>query len=161
MDFDFLPGSTQDNLKIENCSLPGIVNYYVQGYLPAIKFKGDEEALNEIPDYITDYYQNSVNGKTLGPVDPPSPFEPVAFTNKIIGYVAEAGTLNWITDATVKDGITAKLTTAKGKIGTNNPDAKVVLDTLLADLETKHGAGVNDEAYFLIKFNVLYLKDRL
>ena len=114
------------------------------------------------PEEISNFYLNSVNGKTLGPVDPPAdPFDGVAFSDTIIGYVTESGTLNWISDTAVKDDIIANLNTAKSKIGTDNPGAITILDTILTDLETQHGTSVNDEAYFLIKFNVKYLKDRL
>jgi hypothetical protein len=43
----------------------------------------------------------------------------------------------------------------------DNAAAISTLDALLADLETKHGTTVNDEAYFLIKYNVMYLKGNL
>jgi len=162
-DFIFPPGSSQDNLKIDNCSLPGIVNYYVKGIVEMVIFP-DEEPGYEPPE-ISDFYQNSVNGKTLGPVDPPAtPFDGVAFSDTIIGYVSESSTLEWINDAAVVTSVTANLNTAKSKIGTDNPGAIAILDTILTDLETQHGGAspsVNDEAYYLIKFNVIYLKDRL
>jgi hypothetical protein len=118
------------------------------------------EPLPENPE-LGGVFNNSFQGKILGPIDPPDPFEQTTFIDTIISYVTESGTLDWISSNADVMSIKNKLTTTKDHIGTDNDAAISTLDTLLTDLETKHGTTVNDEAYYLIKFNVMYLKKNI
>jgi hypothetical protein len=132
----------QEGFILKTNGLPAIVNFYALGYSSKDQIEFTEE---------DSMYINSFNGKTLGPIDPPDPFDKQQFADIIISYVTEAGILGWINDPAVVTNIKSNL---KASI-------KDSLDTILADLETQHGTSVNDDAYFLLKFNVMYLKDRL
>ena len=154
------PGSSQDNLIIKSINLPGIVYYYSQGYVELISFPyGAAEDVE--PEEIKNYFLNSVKGTTLGPVEPPEVFDPLSFIEKIIAYKEEARQLGWIDDPAVITSISQKLNNARDFIYNDRPSAINLLNALLGELDAQRGQHVNDEAYFLLKYNVKYLLDRI
>ena len=160
------PNSKKEGFIMKTKGSPGIVMYYAKEYVP----QPTQEELNKMSEEEQfereKTFGNTLKNKTLGPVlspiRPPAKLSPTLFTSTIIGYVDEASQLGWISDATVKVSINGKLNSVKENLGIkDNQSAIKTLNLLLEELEEKHGKGINDEGYLLLKFNVEYLKDRL
>ena len=89
-DFDILPDSSLGNFSFISNSIPGIIPYYAEGYAPPPQFEP-----GMAPDFIYGYhdltpYGPGIVGKTVGPVEPPDSFDPIAFIDNIISYKHQA-----------------------------------------------------------------------
>ncbi|MBI4824630.1 MAG: hypothetical protein HY805_10450 [Nitrospirae bacterium] len=159
---------------MESSGLPAIVSYYAAGWisLEQMMVDGDltaeeEEACADVLDVL----KNSVKGKTLGPKDPPAELKPIDFLNYIINLKHEAFTLGWITNKGIEMSLDQKLDAAKKKLEQGqNSTAKNILNALINEVEAQgcetydnclKGKHLLPEAYALLKYNVLYLIERL
>jgi hypothetical protein len=143
-------------------SLPGIVDYYGEGYAPSPWFPE-----GSAPDYVSGYddftpYGPGVVGKTIGPVEPPVDFNPIRFMDNIISMKHEAFSLGWIKNRDIENSLDVKLENAKKKIEQGNTNvAKNVLDAFSNEVEAQKGKHLTSEAYGLLKYNVRYLIEKL
>jgi hypothetical protein len=153
------PGSSQGGFVVISAGLPSIVASYFAGYVKPLSVPYGEADV--LPEVISNFYQNSVRGKTLGPVDPPDPFDPVAFLDGVIAQADEAGTLGWIKSPGVSTSLGAKLANARRQIGADNRSAGNILAAVVNEAEALRGKQITDEAFYLLKFNLLYLMEHL
>ena len=150
--FNYLhPGESDSSLMIvvEDSTLPAISNIYVKGWNGAI--------------YRSSYIlEDSFIGFSIGPVNPPSHFNQVSFTDSLIHYCVMSDSLKWITDYTATTKYTGYFENTKSHIQQNNNSAAInVLDSVLTDVDADSGVTLTSEAYALIKYNTEYLKDQI
>ncbi len=147
-------GEKESSFGIRTPALPVITSYYAQGW----NGRGN----------LAEIFTNSVQGKTLGPADPPNPFVPVAFIDTIASYKHRAFALGWIKNRGIVQSLDAKLENAKRQLQRNNTTAaKNILQAFLNEVEAlwkkenqrrnPQGVQITSEAYALLKFNAEYL----
>lgn len=151
--------------------LPGITNYYIEGYAPLPICEEElEEGDETIPGYhdLTPYGPGVV-GKTLGPTAPPADFKPVEFLDYIIRMKHEAYSLGWIKSKGIEQSLDAKLDNARKKLAEGKTAvAKEILKAFVNEVEAqgcetyeKCSKHLTSEAYALMKYNAEYLIGRL
>ncbi len=150
--------------------LPGIVAYYSEGESVARCPEG--MAVDFIPGYddLTPYGPGIV-GKTVGPVALPSDFKPVDFLNYIIDLKHQSTSLGWIKNKGIENSLDAKLDNAKKKIEAGDTKtAQNILNAFINEIEAQgcetyekcpEGKHLTAEAYALLKYNALYLIEKL
>ncbi len=162
-------------------SLPGIVNYYVEGYAPAPSFPAGGAPSGPIPGYddLTPYGPGVV-GRTVGPVKPPTPLIPAVFVDYLIGMVEEATRLGWMHDKEPRHSLLVDLKEAKAALLRGDTKAarkrlKDVLDGVRVgehgeedgrkekDKDDRGGEGKESsaEGAALLRYNLRYLIARL
>jgi hypothetical protein len=169
--------------------LPGIVAYYAEGDAPLPKCP-EGGAVNFIPGYddLTPYGPGIV-GRTIGPTAPPADFKPIPFLDYIISLKHEAYNLGWIVQGKDDDegkkedeekgimkSLDKKLEKAKAEL--IRGDTKEAIEKLKSfihevealykeDKEEKHKkekeghSHITSEAYALLKYNAVYLIEKL
>jgi hypothetical protein len=183
------PGKLLSGFAFETSVLPGIAEYYCEGYAPPPSFP-EGMATDSIPGY-TDLtpYGPGVVGKTVGPVMPPDPFEPATFLDTLLSYIHQSHELGWINntrdddaeaDERAEDGIVKNLDKrlmqtrdliVKDKIGAAKGRLAMFLNKIerLWDRQQKEEKRnrknpkivFTSEAYALLKYNGEYLLDHL
>jgi hypothetical protein len=103
-----------------------------------------------------------VQGSTIGPKDPPSPFVSLGFLDTIISYKHQAFSLGWIDNQGIVNSLDAKLDNAKKHLekGKTTP-AINVLQAFVNEVEAQKDKHVTSEAYALLKYNAEYLIAKL
>ena len=183
------PGKSVRGFAFETSVLPGITEYYCEGYAPPPSFP-EGMASDSIPGY-TDLtpYGPGIVGKTVGPVMPPAPYLSVPFLDTLLSYVHQSHELGWINntrdddaeeDEQAQDGIVKNLDKrlsqtrdliVRDKIG----EAKNRLEKFLHKVEQLWDRQQKEEkrnrknpkiiftseAYALLKYNGDYLLDHL
>ena len=155
------PGKSLEGFALITKALPTISKYFIQAYndLPDPKLMSVKENLDGTKN---DLIYNSVQGYTIGPVDPPDPFSAAGFADSLIHYCVISDSLNWFFDSASTAKYTDYFENAKSHIQqNNNPAAINVLDSVLTDVEVDSGVTLTSEAYALIKYNTKFLKKYL
>jgi hypothetical protein len=156
------PGASLSGYAVTSDDLPGIIDYYLEGFTPLPECPGGM-AVDFIPGYddLTPYGPGVV-GRTIGPVQPPATFIPLVFLDYISSLKQEAFKLGWIKNKGIEESLDAKLESAKAALQRGQPKtASNALNALLNEVEAQQGKGLTSEAYGLLKYNVLYLMERL
>ncbi len=171
--------------------LPGMVDYYAEGDAPLPRCpEGGAVNFIPGYDDLTPYGPGIV-GKTLGPTAPPADFKPIDFLNYIISLKQEAYNLGWIVQGRDDDkdkyedeekgimkSLDKKLEKAKAEL--IKGDTKEAIEKLKSfihevaglykegkEKEEKHEkekeghSHITSEAYALLKYNAVYLIERL
>ncbi|MCR4300436.1 MAG: hypothetical protein NUV51_02400 [Sulfuricaulis sp.] len=158
------PGSEQSGFVVEsNNSLPGIVDYYIEGYAPVPNFEPGTAPSGPISGYhdLTAYGPGVV-GKTIGPVKRVEPLIPAVFVDYVITLKHEAKRLGWIKNEGLTRSLDAKLDSAKASLLRGQPQvARNNINALINELKAQKDKGVSAEAYGLLYFNLEYLLQHL
>jgi hypothetical protein len=168
--FRIKPGNSDSGFGFTTRVIPGIVDYYAEGYHDAPNFP-EGMAPDSIPGYddLTPYGPGIV-GKTVGPVLPPTPFVALAFLDTLTSYKHQAFSLGWIKNQGIVQSLDAKLDNAKRQLQRNNTTAaRNTLQAFVNEVEAlwkgeEHpygGKQITSEAYALLKFNAEYLVSKL
>ncbi|MBI4823995.1 MAG: hypothetical protein HY805_07195 [Nitrospirae bacterium] len=174
------PGNSVEGFGIVSYGLPGVRDVLIE---PDYIASSEEEIISATGVSENEYIENTWNvldrfyksisfsTKTLGPTAPPLDFNPLSFLDYIIGMKHEASTLGWITNKGIEMSLDAKLEAAKKKLEQGqNSTAKNILNALINEIEAQgcetyegcpKGKHLLPEAYALLKYNVLYLIERL
>ncbi len=179
-------GATESGFSFKSVGLPAISNSAFFGerrveYSPPSL----EDASNEVNDayekILTDFEKQypdkfkTIVLKTIAPGVVPADFKPLEFLNYIISMKHEAFTLGWITNKGIEQSLDAKLSAAKKKLEQGRNDAaKNILSAFINEVEAQgcesyeggsapcpKGKHLTPEAYALLRYNVLYLIERL
>lgn len=177
------PGSSTSGFSFKSRGLPsivtsyfrGLVRYYVEGWVneegtfcpgfwsTSLVFPDEPpEWVSEVLRPLRKFPNNSVQGKTVGPVAPLEIFEPLSFLDNLISLKEQAYSLGWIDNKGILNSLDQKLEAAKkniqkGKIKT----AKNILNAFINEVEAQKGKHLSSEAYALLKFNAQYLIENL
>jgi len=141
--FHIAPGQNEKGFSFTSiASLPGIVDYYAEGYAPPPRFPPGGAPEGPIPGYhdLTPYGPGVV-GRTVGPVKPPAPLIPAVFVDYLIGMVEEAVRLGWIQDKEPRHDLLVDLKDAKAALlrGDTKAARKKLKDALDGAHAGKHG----------------------
>ncbi|MBI4824604.1 MAG: hypothetical protein HY805_10320 [Nitrospirae bacterium] len=175
-------GATERGFSFKSAGPPAILNSAFLGerrveyYGPSL-----EDASNE----VNDAYEEVLSGlkkqypekfkkivlKTVAPGPVPSDFNPLSFLDYIISMKHEASSLGWITNKGIEMSLDQKLEAARKKLSAGDTKtAKNILNALINEIEAQgcetyegclKGKHLTPEAYALLKYNVLYLIERL
>jgi len=169
-DSDIVPGGSSGKFSIRAKSVPGIVQYYAEGYAPLPQGEADS-----IPSYddLTPYGPGIV-GKTVGPVLPPDPFIAASFLDTLASYKHQAAALCWVGQDVFLNQLDEKLDQARDQLAKGH--TKQAIDKVQEFLKKiEHEAKktekdqdkkndkkwVTSEGYALLKFNAEYLIEKL
>jgi hypothetical protein len=143
-------------------SLPSIVPYYAEGNHELPRFD-EGMAPDSIPGYsdLTPYGPGVV-GKTVGPVPPPDPFDPVGLLDTLLSYTTECKTLGWIAQQTTAEKYLAYFNSVKASLEDSNfTAARNTLKQVLQNVDVDSTSALTSEAYALLRFNTEYLLGQL
>lgn len=144
------PGKSDSSFSFTTIGLPRPAIYYAQG--------NNGDLSNDADDLIN----NSVTGFTLGPYNPPNPFDTVAFTDSLQTYVSESCSLEWITNRGICKSLGSKLDNARRQLERGNiKSATNNVQTLLDEVEAVRRNHLTSEAYGLLYYNGQFLLDKL
>ena len=153
---DITPGGTLSGFGISSSGQPSIVKFFVRGFL--------EPPRGEF-DFIkgtNDIFFNSVEGFTIGPADPPVPFDASTFLDTLKSYTTQSLTLGWIADEPTADKYEGHFSTAQTELQqADTTAARSELQTVLQEVNQDSGSVLTSEAYALLRFNTEYLLDQL
>ncbi|MEJ2637392.1 MAG: hypothetical protein P8184_19150, partial [Calditrichia bacterium] len=133
---EIFPGDSASGFGFLTRLLPGITDFYAEGAHPIPSF---EEGM--APDSIKGYddltpYGPGIIGKTIGPVQYPSPLEPESFIDTLLNCSTRAYSLNWISNSKIIEKYAAYLQNAKERLQQNdNTAAFSILDSVLIDVQ--------------------------
>lgn len=154
---DIASGSNLNGFTIKSIALPGIQTLYSMGFLENLP-----EGEFEFKPGTNDIFFNSVKKTTIGPVNPPSPFNGLNFIDTIKSYINQSRTLVWITNQPAANKYTTFFDSARAQFQRNSGRAAhLTLDAVLANVQNDSGIVLTSEAYALIRYNTEYLKSHL
>lgn len=149
------PGERDSSFSYSTKALPFITRYYIQG-------------ANETPtdvsfeEIVEDIKTNSVSGYTLGPADPPDPFDASAFTDSLHSYTSQACELEWITNEGICYSLEKKLDNVKWQLDRGNTkSAGNNVQAFLKEVEAVRRNHLTSEGYGLLWLNGQYLLEKL
>ncbi len=156
------PGDSLSGFGFVSNLLPGITDFYAEGYTPPPYYEGAaEEGPIHGYDDLTPYGPGIV-GKTVGPVLPSEPFLPIAFLDTLISYTHQAYDLGWIKNQKVVKHLDKTFEHAKKRLEKGSiPRAIKALRASVKRVETRKKRHLTSEAYALLRFNTEYLIDQL
>jgi hypothetical protein len=154
------PGTSVSGFVLTSYGLPGIRGFMVEPkYNPPPVDDVTKAMLDEL-ELILD--RVSIRRKTIGPTAPPAVFHSLNFLDYLINLKHEAFSLGWIKNKGIEESLDAKLESAKAALQRGQPKTALnTLNALLNEVEAQRGKGLTSEAYGLLKYNVLYLMERL
>ncbi len=157
---DIAPGESLSGFSFRSAGLPAIVKSYFQGNVRGLAFIAEPpQLLYDLRDTIDVFPYNTVVRRTLGPVDPPTPFVSFSFLDTIKSYITQSSSLGWISNQTTANKYTWLIDSARSNLQRNNRGvAKAKLDSILLNVRTDSATTLTSEAYALIRFNTEYLK---
>lgn len=154
---DIFAGLYKSGYSIKSKALPSIVTSFFGGFLEGLPI-GDYE----FKKGTNDIFYNSFKILTIGPVNPPSPFNSLNFLDTLKSYVTQSRSLGWIVNQQTANKYLAFFDTAKVQIQQNrNWSARFTLDTVIAHVKRDSSGLLSSEAYALIRFNTEYLIDNM
>ncbi len=166
-------GEVDTSFSYESVGLPFITTYYVRGSNPSlIQPPYDEDAR------FRDKIENSVKGPTLGPADPPTPFNGLAFLDTLLSYTRQSAELRWLgrdrdddcdDDERPDDGVVRNIENRLQKarrelVRGDSVKARKELLKLVRKVDRLQRRGervMTSESYALLKYNTEYLIERL
>lgn len=176
-----LQGKTRDGFSYKSKGLPSITDMGFIG-MRRVRFSGPYDAdpeeihvsFDRVMEALLAQYpdaEKTVTRKTVCPKDPPSDFKPLEFLDYIINMKHEAFSLGWITNKGIENSLDVKLNSARKKLERGDTKtAKNILNALINEVEAQgcetyddcpKGKHLTPEAYALLKYNILYLIERL
>ena len=160
---DIGPGGSLGGFSYKSFGLPTIVNSYSQGNAPGLAFTGEPPSkMEELLALILDFPNNTVIQVTLGPEDPPSPFDGINFLDILASYTTRSRSLGWIKDQPTADKYLAYFSLARDKlVQGDSVGARTSLQQVLRDVDIDSIANLTSEAYALLKYNTEYLVGKL
>ncbi len=172
------PGQVKRGFGLTIVSIPGITDYYAEGYAPPPAWQGSV-AEDTIPGYddLTPYGPGIV-GKTVGPVLPPDPFMPLSFLDTLLSYARQSAQLGWLgrirdddcdEDERPDDGVVRNIENRLQKarrelVRGDSVKARRELVKLVRKVDRLQRRGervMTSEAYALLKYNTEYVIERL
>lgn len=156
------PGENKSGFGYLTAGLPIINYYYILGYQPGPHLHGDYTPPFSIEDFRNNKLNNSVNGLTVSPADPPDSLVASTFIDTLLSYTSQSLALGWIANQATTDKYDSLFTTAKTLLQQNHiPYVESTLHTVLAEVDEDSSGNITSEAYALLRYNTEYLLENL
>lgn len=153
-------GEQASGFSLLSQGLPAMVRCYAEGYTPALR--SPEEMPEELHAAIDSIAWDLPYGVTVGPVTPPEPFEPAAFTRSIAEMVQASLGKGWIKSPAVAHDFRESLSQVRRALKTGQEqDASRIVESLLDRLNREKDHTVLPEASSLLRWNLEYLNGKL
>jgi len=156
--YGIIPGGSMSGYNLVSEGLPTIGDFFAQGWVPVPILEAEPDSIvgGEFPD-------DNLQGKTLVPRTPPTPFHALTFLDTITSYISQSRTLGWITNDPTANKYKRLIDTARFHLQANNRGVtKAKLDSVLVNVYPDSAAGlITSEAYALLRFNTEYLLKKL
>lgn len=144
------PGESDSSFNFTSTGLPRPATHYVKGNNGDLSFDTD--------DLVT----NSVTGITLGPYNPPDPFDAGVFTDSLRSYSTRACELEWITNNGICKSLEVKLDNVARQLQRGNTStAANNVQAFLNEVEAVRRNHLTSEGYGLLYYNASYLLKQL
>ncbi len=153
---DIQPGSTESGFSFSSNGIPAIVRGFA-GSFQNISFEdeGPSGALGvQLDSLIRATYEDTLT--TIGPRDPPTPFDLGDFLDTLATYPLRAAAQGWIEDSTAGD-LDRLLGDAVTALGSGDSTwSATLLATVRNHVETVKDDSLSSEGYALMKYNIDY-----
>jgi hypothetical protein len=151
-----IPGGVLAGFSFSSAGLPSVQTFYAIGRVEP------PEGEFEIAPGTNDIFENSYQESTVGPRNPPTPFNGLNFLDTIKSYINESRTLGWITNQATADKYTRLIDTARAHLLVHNAGrTKAKLDSMMIHANIDSSSTLSSEAYALIYFNSKYVLEKL
>lgn len=162
------PGRELTGFKVTIESLPGIVDFHVQGHTDKDMAEASalsQEDIDMVGDLQDPWRGNSFRGKTIGPNRVPEVIVLPDLIDRLISLKHQSVFLGWISgpgsDGIVKS-LDDKLDAAKASIARGqNKAASNQMSAFINELQAQRGKRLNDNAFFLLKVNAEFVISKL
>ncbi len=151
------PGESLKGFSLQSSGLPGILSAYSRGKRTIRE--GREEVESQLG-----FFENSVQGKVIGPVPIPEVFRPVDFVAHLESLFAESAKLGWVNDEPEVQPLLETLKSVKTALNKNQiARARSRISEFLTTLESvsKTEKVLTSEATSMLKINAQYLLNKL
>lgn len=159
------PGSTLGGFKIRSPGVIGIKKFFIESNSSTTVPKaepGNEEEARQLEE-LTDFFNDSTSGWTLGPEPMPTVFDPVARITRLVALKHQAADLGWLGGTKLVEKLDQRLDQASAAlIEGNKCVAHARLDQFIHRLNNAHSKPslapgnprfATDEAFLLLKSN--------
>lgn len=161
------PGATLPGFKIAGQSVPGIKRFFVESNSATVvpdAEPGDQAEADALTE-LTDFFNDSSAGITLGPEPLPSSIDPASLVDRLITFKHQSASLGWITGSGasgIVKSLDAKLDAAKAAVARGQNKAAVnQLNAFIKELQAQRAKHINDNAFLLLKTNAEFIIGKL
>ena len=151
--FNVKPGNSLSDFSFESKSLPGIVDYCVDGY--ARLLTTEEQPEGSFPPGYT-YLDDLFKGKTVGPVKVNN-MSPSELVDRLLILLDESEKVGWLTVPLVKSKLSLQLREIKAHLSDSVKAVKESISLLVAEIDTQRGKAINENGWALLKSNTEFL----
>lgn len=164
-------GGTLSGFKVRMKSVPSIKKFFIESASPTTVPKaepGNEEEAQALEE-LTNFFNDSTSGWTLGPEPMPAVFDPVARIARIVAFKHQAADLGWLGGTKLVEKLDERLDQASAALSAGKKCvARARLIQFVHGLTNAHehpsqASGnprfANSEAFQLLKFNAESVSD--
>lgn len=161
------PNSSLAGFVMPSKGTPVIRSSTVVPFFSVEQYPGMDSLSSDAADSLASYLDSlrSVLPKTvqtIGPSNPPSPFDSLKFLDTLKSYTTRSRSLGWIGDQTTTAKYTTFCDSAKAQLQRGDVrKTRASLDSATANAQRDSGNVLTSEAYALIFFNAKFLLSRL
>ncbi len=159
------PGEEVSGFVLMSKAPPGIRAFRAEPFFNIYAFFPDADDTTKT---MTKSQMDSIRAATaftgisIGATAPSASFQPLVFLDTLSSITSQSRYHNWITQQSTADKYAGLFARAKGDvIGFNLTLARARLDTVLQQVVIDSSSTLTSEAYALILYNTIYLKNRL
>ncbi|MDZ7716204.1 MAG: hypothetical protein U5J95_08340 [Balneolaceae bacterium] len=160
-EFDIAPKEERNEFGFASKEMPSVVTYYSSGYIETPKVpEGEAPPLESIVG--ADIFENSIQGKTIGPRKLPDDISDSALLDTLYSYLTFSCDTIWIENRGVCRSLEAKLDNVARQLERGNTKtAANNLQAFLNELQALKENQLSSEAFALLYYNGEYLLDQL
>jgi hypothetical protein len=161
-----LPGATTPPLVFEAVGLPGPVTYWAMGWFPVPQYEPEYEPPPPMSPREA-ISKDAIEGRTVGIDSFPGDRSPRALLQRLQGLLdTTCGELSWIRSATLCSRLGTRLQQASESLARGETTrSRARLDDFLKELTSHYNASarrvLSDAAFWLLKVNVKYVRERV
>lgn len=157
------PSSSENGYSFKSSGFPTIVTSYSEGEVKPLVFPQEPPLeIDELLRPISEWPNNTVQEKTIGPKDPPEPFILENFLDTLTNYQIQSCELGWIPNPGICRSLQANLDNVKRQLEQGRTQtAANNLEAFLSEVEAIREQHLSPEAYALLRYNGEYLLGKI
>lgn len=111
------PDSSASGFSYRSLGLPAIITSYFEGTTTGLAFPEEPPSIiDDLLEPLEVFPNNTVKLKTVGPKDPPIPFDAPTFLDTLKSYTSQSLVFGWIADQATVDKYEGHFSTAKTEL---------------------------------------------